>query len=178
MLGERPEPHEVELCLNEISYRGAAYRGPHGQREREVFCQGHGAEERARLKENAERRHAFVPVGLSNAVDVDSTGHWLLEPDQVSQQCALPAPGSAENREGRSALDIEGDVLHEHSGPPPDAQVLDDDVRSRRRHDQTPITTYRSVNRALMTITPKIARTTAVVVRAPTAAAPPCVASP
>ena len=86
--------------------------------------------------------------------------------------------GSAENREGRSALDIEGDVLHEHSGPPPDAQVLDDDVRSRGRHDQTPITTYRSVNRALITITPKIARTTAVVVQAPTAAAPPCVASP
>ena len=77
-----------------------------------------GAEERARLKEHAERRHAFVPVRLADTVDVDAAGHRLLESDQVSQQRALPAPGSAENREGRSALDVEGDVLHEHSAFP------------------------------------------------------------
>ena len=41
-----------------------------------------------------------------------------------------------------------------------------------------PISAKKSVNSALITITPKMASTTAVVVRAPTAAAPPRVASP
>ncbi len=43
---------------------------------------------------------------------------------------------------------------------------------------QTPTSANTEVNSALITITLKIASTTAVVVRAPTAAAPPIVASP
>ena len=61
---------------------------------------------------------------------------------------------------------------------PADAEILDDDVRPGRRHGQMPISVKKSVNSALITITPKMDSTTAVVVRAPTAAAPPRVARP
>ena len=92
MLGERTEPDEVELGLDELPHGRAAYRGPGRQREREVFRERHRAEERARLKEHAEGRHALVAVRLSNAVDVDSARLGLLEADQMSQQRALAAP--------------------------------------------------------------------------------------
>ena len=70
------------------------------------------------------------------------------------------------------------DVLHQHARAPADPEVLDDDVRPRCGHDQMPRSVKNSVKSALMTMTLKMASTTAVVVRAPTAAAPPRVASP
>src|SRR6185436_595890 len=111
-------------------------------------------------------------------VDVDAARHRLLQADQVPEQRALATARAAENGERRSALDFEADVLHQHAGSPPDPEVLDDDVRPGREHVQIPSSVKNSVKSALITITPKMAITTALVVRAPTAAAPPRAARP
>ena len=176
--GERAEADQIQLRLHEILHERAADARPGRQREREVLGQRQRAEERAGLEEDAERRHAAVDVRLADAVDVDAAGHRLLQADQVPQQRALAAARPAENGQGRSALDLEADVLHQHAGPPSDPEVLDDDVRPGRRHVQIPSSVKNSVKSALITITPKMASTTAVVVRAPTAAAPPRAARP
>ncbi len=132
MLGERAEADQFELRLARVRCAVAPRIGrPRRQREREVLGQRHRAEERARLEEHAERRHALVAMRLADAVDVDAAGHRPLEADQVAQQRALAAARAAENRERRSALDLEADVLHEHARSPADAQIVDDDVRSR-----------------------------------------------
>jgi hypothetical protein len=81
------------------------------------------------LKEYAEGRNALVAVRLPYAIDVDSPGQGLFKANQVSQQGALAAPGSAEDREYRSALDLERDMLREHLWSPTDAQIVDGDVR-------------------------------------------------
>src|SRR5207237_1208723 len=110
---------------------------------------------------------------------VDAAGHRLLQADQVAEQRALAAPRSAENDEGRAALDLEADVFHQHTRSPPDAKVVDDNVRpGLLRHTHTPSIVTTSVKSMLITITPKIASTTADVVRAPTDAAPPRAARP
>ena len=170
---ERPEADEIQLRLHEILYEGTAHVRPGRQRERQVLGQRQRAEERARLEEDAERRYTAVEVRLADAVDVDAAGHRLLQSDQVAEQSALAASRSAENGQRRAALDFEIDVLHQHTGPPPDPEILDDDVRPGRGHVQTPSSVKNMVKRALITITPKMAITTALVVRAPTAAAPP-----
>ena len=87
-----PRPDEVELGLDELPHRRTADRGPCGQGKREVLRQRHRAEERARLKEHAEGRHALVAMRLSNAVDVDPPGLRLFKSNQVAQQRALAAP--------------------------------------------------------------------------------------
>ena len=56
MLGKRTKPDEIELGLDELPRRRAAYRGPCSQGKREVLRERHRAEERARLKEHAEGR--------------------------------------------------------------------------------------------------------------------------
>ena len=76
---------------------------------------------------------------LADPVDVDPAGLRTLEADQVAQQRALAASRPAEDGQGRAAFDLEVHVLHEHSLPPPDSQILDDDVRPRWRHGQTPM---------------------------------------
>ena len=129
MLGEWTEPDEVELGLTEAPHGRAADRRPGGQRKREVLRQRQRAEERAGLEEHAEGRHALVQMRLANAVDVDPAGLRPLEADQVSQQRALAASRSAQNRQRRAALDLEAHVLHEHPRSPPDSQIVDDDVR-------------------------------------------------
>ena len=173
-----PSPTRSSFACTRSCTSGAADARPGRQREREVLGQRQRAEERARLEEHAERRHALVEVRLADAVDVDAAGHRLLQADQVAEQRALAAARAAENRQGRSALDLEADVLHQHARAPPDPEILDDDVRPGRGHVQMPSSVKNSVKSALITITPKMASTTAVVVRAPTAAAPPRAASP
>src|SRR6185369_946505 len=155
-----------------------AYRSPCTQGKSEVLRESHRAEERAGLKEHAEGWNALVSVRLSHAVDVDSPRPRLFKANQISKQRAFAAPRSAKNREDRSALDLESDMLHEYSCSPTDAQVVDGDVRPLQRHVQIPMSAKKNVNRALITITLKMASTTAVVVRAPTAAAPPRASSP
>ena len=173
-----PRPTRSSFACTKSCTRGPRIARPGRQREREVLGQRQRAEERAGLEEDAERRHAAVDVRLADAVDVDAAGHRLLQADQVPEQRALAAARPAENGQGRSALDLEADVLHQHARPPPDPEVLDDDVRPGRGHVQIPSSVKNSVKSALITITPKMASTTAVVVRAPTAAAPPRAARP
>ncbi len=129
MVGEWTEPDEFELGLAEIPHRRAAYRRPGGQGEREVLGKRQRTEERAGLKEHTEGRHPFVQMRLAHAVDVDAAGLRPLEADQVPQQRALAASRSAQDREGRAALDLEAHVLHQDPCPPSDSQIVDDDVR-------------------------------------------------
>ena len=124
-----PSPTRSSLAWQSSRTVSTADRRPGGQREREVLRQRQRAEERARLKEHAERRHALVEMRLADAVDLDSTGLGPLEADQISQQRALAAARPAENRQRRAALDLEADVLHQHSRSPADSQIVDDDVR-------------------------------------------------
>jgi hypothetical protein len=92
MLREGAKADQVELSLAELARGCPAYRRPSGQGERQILSQCHGAEERARLKEHTEKRHTLIEMRLSYAVDVDSTCHWLLQANQVSEQRALAAP--------------------------------------------------------------------------------------
>src|SRR5262245_30741853 len=129
MLGERTEADEVKLGLAEFSHRGTTYRRPGGQWKCQIVGQGHGAEEGARLKEDAKGWHALVAMRFPDAINVDSAGHRPLETDQVSQQGTLAAARAAKNGKRRSALDLEVDMLHEHSRSPADSQIINDDVR-------------------------------------------------
>ena len=161
VLGERTEPDEVELGLAELPHGGAADRRPRRQREREILGERHGAEERARLKEHAEGRHALVDDAARRRRRCRSGRPWAARGRSGTAAACSCRSRAAENRKRRAALDLEADVLHEHMRSPPDSQVVDDDVRPRGRHGQMPSSAKKSVNRALITITPKMARTTA-----------------
>ena len=89
----------------------------------------HGAEERAGLEEHAERWRPFVEVRFTDAIDVDASSLRTAKPNEVAEQAALAAPRATEDRERRSASDVEADMLHQDSRAPADAEVVDDDVR-------------------------------------------------
>jgi len=129
MLGKRAQPDKVKLGLHKLPRDGAPNWGPRRQRKRKVLCECHRAEECARLEEYPEGWNALVAVWLAHAVDFDYPGFRLFKANQISQQRALAAARSAEDREDRSSVDLERDALYDHSGSPSDAQVLDADVR-------------------------------------------------
>jgi len=91
VFGEGPESNEVELCLNELTQGGTAYRGPCTQRKRKILCERKRAKQCAGLEEHSEGRYAFVVARLSDTINMDSSRLGLFEPNQMSKQRALSA---------------------------------------------------------------------------------------
>src|SRR5574339_56603 len=103
MIRKSAKPDEIELGLDELVCGVGSYRRPHLQWKGQVLGQCHRAEERARLKEDAKARDAFIAMRRSDAVNVDAASHRPLEADQVAEQRALAAARPSENRAGRPA---------------------------------------------------------------------------
>src|SRR5213080_3123936 len=119
---EALESNQAELRPDDRVDRVAVELRPLRQRELDVLREGHRAEERPRLEEDAVARGSLARRGCAR--DADRAVQGRLEADQRAEQGRLPAPAPAQDGEHVAARHREVEVLEHHRVAVADRQAL------------------------------------------------------
>jgi len=141
VVAEAAEVDQFELLFDLSGDFGGAFAGVLLQRQRDVFRDGHRAEQRAALIGDAEVAHdlkLFRIGGGDDAAPFDADVPFLrfVKPDDVLEQRTLAAAGAAEDAEHLARLHVEVQILLEHIRAVADGQIFDFNFRLYLfRHD-------------------------------------------
>src|SRR5262249_7325329 len=112
---EAAEPHERELESGDLADLGGSEIGELAQGEAHILGESHGAPQGSALVEHAEATdHELAPVVVrapeARPVEEDVALGGADQPDEVSEQRALPAAAASHDDEDLPARHVEGEV--------------------------------------------------------------------